>query len=167
MVHLCLEGEPNVILSNRYLLPLMCAVRTSQRHKRIFSSLTQHYTYKSWYSWLISNLANAVYTFGFISMCPQLYVNYRLKSVAHLPCKVFLYKVFNTFVDDVFAFLIDMPWKHRVMTLRDDVVFGVFLVQAYVYRVDKTRANEFGYSYENEETEHKEEGVAVGKDKID
>jgi hypothetical protein len=145
----------------------MCAVRTSQRHKRIFSSLTQHYTYKSWYSWLISNLANAVYTFGFISMCPQLYVNYRLKSVAHLPWKVFLYKVFNTFVDDVFAFLIDMPWKHRVMTLRDDVVFGVFLVQAYVYRVDKTRANEFGYSYENEETEQKEEGVALGKDKID
>ena len=100
-------------------------------------------------------------------MCPQLYVNYRLKSVAHLPWKVFLYKVFNTFVDDVFAFLIDMPWKHRVMTLRDDVVFGVFLVQAYVYRVDKTRANEFGYSYENEETEPKEEGVVVGKDKID
>jgi hypothetical protein len=53
------------------------------------------------------------------------------------------------------------------MTLRDDVVFGVFLVQAYVYRVDKTRANEFGYSYENEETEQKEADVAVGKDKID
>ena len=43
------------------------------------------YRYASWYSWLVSNLANAVYTFGFIALCPQLYVNYRLKSVAHLP----------------------------------------------------------------------------------
>lgn len=110
----------------------------------------QNYEYKSWYSWLISNLANAVYTFGFITMCPQLYVNYRLKSVAHLPWKVFMYKMFNTFVDDAFAFLIEMPWKHRLMTLRDDVVFVLFLVQVYIYRVDKTRTNEFGYSYEDE-----------------
>eukprot|EP00980_Cylindrotheca_fusiformis_P011296 scaffold2599_cov125-Cylindrotheca_fusiformis.AAC.6 len=108
----------------------------------------QHYEYKSWYSWLISNLANAVYTFGFISLCPQLYVNYRLKSVAHLPWKVFMYKVFNTFVDDAFAWLIEMPWKHRIMTLRDDVVFLLFLVQVYLYKVDKTRVNEFGYVFE-------------------
>eukprot|EP00546_Thalassionema_frauenfeldii_P001121 CAMPEP_0178937952 /NCGR_PEP_ID=MMETSP0786-20121207/26057_1 /TAXON_ID=186022 /ORGANISM="Thalassionema frauenfeldii, Strain CCMP 1798" /LENGTH=530 /DNA_ID=CAMNT_0020616609 /DNA_START=315 /DNA_END=1907 /DNA_ORIENTATION=+ len=116
----------------------------------------KHYEYKSWYSWLISNLANAVYTFGFISLCPQLYVNYRLKSVAHLPWKVFLYKIFNTFVDDAFAWLIEMPWKHRIMTLRDDVVFMMFLVQVYLYRVDKTRTNEFGYSYEEEVPETKE-----------
>ena len=111
----------------------------------------KHYEYKSWYSWFISNLANAVYTFGFISLCPQLYVNYRLKSVAHLPWKVFMYKIFNTFVDDAFAWLIEMPLKHRLMTLRDDVVFSIFLVQVYLYRVDKTRTNEFGYSYEEEE----------------
>jgi hypothetical protein len=109
------------------------------------------YEYSSWYSWFISNMANAVYTFGFISLCPQLYVNYRLKSVAHLPWKVFVYKMFSTFVDDAFAWLIEMPMKHRLMTLRDDVVFVVFLVQVYIYRVDKTRTNEFGYSYENEQ----------------
>jgi hypothetical protein len=106
-----------------------------------------HYEYKSWYSWLVSNAANAVYTFGFIALCPQLYVNYRLKTVAHLPWKVFVYKIFTTFVDDFFAFLIDMPWKHRIMTLRDDVVFIMFLVQVYMYRVDKSRPNEFGYAY--------------------
>jgi hypothetical protein len=111
----------------------------------------QHYQYSSWYSWFISNMANAVYTCGFISLCPQLYVNYRLKSVAHLPWKVFLYKIFNTFVDDAFAWLIEMPMKHRLMTLRDDVVFLAFLVQVYIYRVDKTRTNEFGYSYEREQ----------------
>ena len=106
------------------------------------------YEYNSWWSWLISNLANAVYTFGFISLCPQLYVNYRLKSVAHMPTRVFMYKIFNTFVDDVFAFLIEMPLKHKLMTLRDDVVFLGFLLQAYLYRVDKTRANEFGFAYD-------------------
>jgi hypothetical protein len=106
------------------------------------------YVYSSWWSWLISNLANAVYTFGFITLCPQLYVNYKLKSVAHLPWKVFVYKIFNTFVDDVFAFMIQMPLKHKLMTLRDDVVFFVFLIQAYLYRVDKSRTNEFGYAYD-------------------
>jgi hypothetical protein len=99
----------------------------------------KHYEYTSWYSWFISNMANAVYTFGFISMCPQLYVNYRLKSVAHLPWKVFMYKIFNTFVDDAFAWLIEMPLKHRLMTLRDDVVFVIFLIQVYNYRTDKSR----------------------------
>ena len=31
------------------------------------------------------SLVGTVYTFGFIMMCPQLYLNYKLKSVAHLP----------------------------------------------------------------------------------
>ena len=64
-----------------------------------------------------------------------------------MPWKVFMYKTFNAFVDDVFAFLIEMPLKHKIMTLRDDVVFLVFLCQAYMYRVDKTRTNEFGFAY--------------------
>ena len=67
-----------------------------------------------------------------------------------MPWKVFMYKIFNTFVDDAFAWLIEMPWKHRIMTLRDDVVFLLFLVQVYVYRVDKSRTNEFGYSYDQD-----------------
>lgn len=110
----------------------------------------KYYVYSSWYSWIISNLANAVYTFGFISLCPQLYVNYRLKTVAHLPVKVFVYKIFNTFVDDIFAFMIQSPLKHKIMTLRDDVIFLGFLVQVWLYKVDKTRINEFGYAYEDD-----------------
>ena len=80
--------------------------------------------------------------------------------MAHLPWKVFLYKIFNTFVDDAFAFLIDMPWKHRIMTLRDDFVFLLFLVQVYLYKVDKTRTNEYGYAFEDikeEEPKEKED----------
>lgn len=31
---------------------------------------------------------------------------------------------------------------------RDDVVFLIFLYQRYIYRVDKTRHNEFGFAEE-------------------
>ena len=48
------------------------------------------------------------------------------------------------FIDDAFAVIIDMPTKHRVMTLRDDLVFFIYLYQRYLYPTDKTRANEFG-----------------------
>ena len=109
------------------------------------------FTYKSWWSWFISSMADSVYFFGFISMTPQLYINYKLKSVAHLPVKAFMYKIFNTFIDDVFAFLVKMPLKHRIMTLRDDLIFVGFLYQWYIYPADKSRANEFGFQYESKE----------------
>jgi hypothetical protein len=114
---------------------------------------------RSWRSWALRTLANGVYMFGFIAMTPQLYVNYRLKSVAHLPWKAFTYKAFNTFIDDVFAFAIAMPTIHRLACLRDDVVFFVYLYQRWLYPVDKKRVNEFGRAYEKDENdeEKKEE----------
>ena len=84
-------------------------------------------------------------------MTPQLYINYRLKSVAHLPWRAMGYKVFNTFIDDVFAFAIEMPLSHRIACLRDDVIFFGFLYQRWIYPVDKARANEFGRAYEGKE----------------
>ena len=56
---------------------------------------------------------------GFILMTPQLFINYRLKSVAHLPWRVFGYKAMNTFIDDLFAFVIKMPSMHRAACFRD------------------------------------------------
>ncbi len=44
--------------------------------------------------------------------------------------------------------MVSMPLHHRVACLRDDVVFAAFLVQLYLYPVDKTRANEYGIAYE-------------------
>ena len=35
---------------------------------------------------------------GFIMMTPQLFINYKLKSVAHLPWRMLTYKALNTFV---------------------------------------------------------------------
>ncbi|KAL8429881.1 hypothetical protein Efla_004695 [Eimeria flavescens] len=98
-----------------------------------------HNKYRSWYSYVISVLAGSVYTFGFVLMTPQLYINYKLKSVDHLPWRALIYRSLNTFVDDVASFLIDMPWMHRLSCFRDDIIFIVYLYQRWIYRVDKTR----------------------------
>ena len=103
-------------------------------------------THRSWYSWILSSLVGAVYAFGFILMCPQLYLNYKLKSVAHLPWRQLTYKFLNTIIDDLFAFVITMPWMHRLSVFRDDLVFVIYLYQWYIYGVDRTRVNEFGFA---------------------
>lgn len=56
-------------------------------------------------------------------------------------------QAFNTFIDDVFAFIITMPTSHRVACFRDDVVFVIYLYQRFLYPVDKSRTNEFGESF--------------------
>jgi hypothetical protein len=111
---------------------------------------------RSWRSWILRTLANGVYMFGFIAMTPQLYINYRLKSVAHMPWRAFMYKTFNTFIDDVFAFAVTMPLIHRIACLRDDLVFFVYLYQRRIYPVDKKRVNEFGRAYEDSDDDEKE-----------
>ena len=116
-------------------------------------------THKSWYSFVIETLVGSVYAYGFLMMVPSLYINYRLKSVAHMPSKAMTYKFLNTFIDDLFAFTIRMPTLHRLATLRDDVIFFVWLYQKYKYMVDHTRVNEFGQGGESEdEAEVEDEG---------
>ncbi|CAG0914076.1 unnamed protein product [Notodromas monacha] len=87
--------------------------------------------HKSWGSWVMQVLVGFVYGFGFLFMFPQLFLNYQLKSVAHLPWRAFTYKAFNTFIDDLFAFVITMPTLHRVACFRDDVVFLIYLYQRW------------------------------------
>jgi hypothetical protein len=74
----------------------------------------------------------------------QLFINYKLKSVAHMNWRTMTYKSINTFIDDLFAFVIKMPLMHRLACLRDDLIFFIFLYQRWIYRVDYTRVNEFG-----------------------
>ena len=57
-----------------------------------------------------------------------------------------------------------MPTLHRLACLRDDVVFFVYLYQRYAYKVDPTRANEFGQVGETSE-ENKKEGEEEGESK--
>lgn len=110
-------------------------------------------THKSWYSYIITTLVGSVYAYGFLMMVPSLYINYRLKSVAHMPGKAMMYKFLNTFIDDLFAFTIKMPILHRLATFRDDIIFFIYLYQRWVYRVDYTRVNEFGQGGEEEVAE--------------
>lgn len=72
-----------------------------------------------------------VYTFGFVLMTPQLYINYKLKSVAHLPWRFLCYRSLNTVIDDLFAFVIRMPTMHRLVSKDADdgtVTTGVTLL---------------------------------------
>jgi hypothetical protein len=61
-----------------------------------------------------------------------------------------MYKAFNTFIDDLFAFIITMPTAHRVACFRDDLVFLVYLYQRYLYPVDPTRLDQTGSMMEEE-----------------
>ncbi|XP_003699489.2 putative lipid scramblase CLPTM1 [Megachile rotundata] len=106
--------------------------------------------HKGWYSWVLSMLYGFLLTFGFIMMTPQLFINYKLKSVAHLPWRMMSYKFLNTFIDDIFAFVIKMPTLYRIGCFRDDIVFFIFLYQRWIYKTDHSRVNEFGFSGEME-----------------
>lgn len=117
-----------------YLLYPLCACGA------VYSLLYQ--PHKSWYSWTLNSAVNGVYAFGFLFMLPQLFINYKLKSVAALPWRSFMYKAFNTFIDDVFAFIITMPTAHRLACFRDDIVFVVYLYQRWLYPVDATRLDD-------------------------
>ncbi|KAF8239025.1 cleft lip and palate associated transmembrane protein, partial [Tricholoma matsutake] len=101
-------------------------------------------SHRGWYSFIISTLTSFVYMFGFAQLVPQLIINYKLKSVAHMPMKAMIYKTLSTVVDDFFAFCIKMPFLHRLACFRDDVVFLIFLYQRWIYRVDPKRINEYG-----------------------
>lgn len=149
-ITMCTEEERRIMeydsTAVRYCSYLLCPMLA------ILSAYNLRTTeYASWWTWCISSLVDFVYLFGFISMVPQLYINYKLKSVAHLPIRAFMFKLFNTFIDDVFVLLMKMPLKHRLMALRDDVIFLGFLYQWWIYPSDKSRVNEFGYQYSAQE----------------
>ncbi|XP_055837143.1 putative lipid scramblase CLPTM1 [Episyrphus balteatus] len=107
--------------------------------------------HKGWYSFVLNMLYGYLLTFGFIMMTPQLFINYKMKSVAHMPWRMMTYKFLNTFIDDIFAFVIKMPTMYRLGCFRDDIVFFIFLYQRWMYKVDHKRMNEFGFSKEMEE----------------
>ena len=113
-----------------FLLPVVLAYI-------VYSFVMEEHT--GWYSWFITSASSAVYALGFVLMTPQLFLNYKLKSVAHLPWRVLGYKFINTFIDDLFAFIIRMPAMTRLSCFRDDIVFIIYLYQRWLYPVDTSR----------------------------
>ena len=90
--------------------------------------------------------------FGFILMTPQIYLNYKLKSVEHLPMKAMTYKFLNTIIDDLYAFAVKSPVLYRIFCFRDDVIFVI-----YIYQIFKYRKNNRKDMIEKEKKEYEEE----------
>ncbi len=71
------------LLGRYFLLPLVTTYA-------IYSLVKEHHS--GWYSWFITTASSFVYAIGFVLMTPQLFLNYKLKSVAHLPWRVLGYR---------------------------------------------------------------------------
>jgi len=118
-------------------------------------------------------------------MTPQLFINDKLKSVSHLPWRMMTYKALNTFIDDLFAFVIKMPTMYRLGCFRDgkkknemiferifwliflDIIFFIYLYQRYMYPVDRTRVNEFGTTGETDSAVVPVENEILGSSQIE
>lgn len=142
------------ILGKYFLLPLVTTYA-------IYSLVKEQHA--GWYSWFITTASSFVYAIGFVLMTPQLFLNYKLKSVAHLPWRVLGYRFVNTFIDDLFAFIIRMPTMARMSCFRDDVVFIVYLWQRYLYPVDASRPVEGGGVTDAAPVQSKSENKDKGK----
>ena len=90
--------------------------------------------------------------FGFILLTPQIYLNYKLKSVEHLPMRAMTYKFLNTIIDDLYAFAVKSPLLYRIFCFRDDVIFVI-----YIYQIFKYRKNSRKFMLEKHKKEFKEE----------
>jgi hypothetical protein len=90
--------------------------------------------------------------FGFILLTPQIYLNYKLQSVEHLPMKAMTYKFLNTIIDDLYAFAVKTPTMYRIFCFRDDVIFVI-----YIYQIFKYRKNSRAEQIEKQRQQMKEE----------
>jgi len=73
------------------------------------------------------------------------------------------YKSLNTFIDDLFSFVIKMPWLHRLSCFRDDIIFFIYLYQRWVYRVDYSRTNEYGQSGPEQQEQQQQQQLQQGQ----
>uniref|UniRef100_A0A672PJU5 Lipid scramblase CLPTM1L n=1 Tax=Sinocyclocheilus grahami TaxID=75366 RepID=A0A672PJU5_SINGR len=80
-----------------------------------------------------------VYAFGFLSMVPQLFINYKSQCWF-----AFASQGLNTFISDVFSGIITTPGPHHLACFRDDVVFLIYLYQRRWGKHTIGRIFEFG-----------------------
>lgn len=71
------------------------------------------------YTFILESFFGFILVFGFVMITPQLYINYKLKSVDHLPWKTLIYRFISTIIDDIFVFMISLPWMQRAFSFRD------------------------------------------------
>lgn len=97
---------------NYLLIPLMFLYLA-------YSLYSKNFIIKNYYIFFLETSVAFIAIFGFIMMTPQLYINYKLKSVEHLNWKGLVYRFINTLLDDLFAFMVTMPMMRRLMYFRD------------------------------------------------
>ena len=102
---------------NYLLVPLMALYL-------IYALYRRNWTVIYYYRFALETAVAFIAIFGFILMTPQLYINYKLKSVEHLNWRGLIYRFVTTIIDDVFAFMVTMPMLRRLMYFRD----GSYLV---------------------------------------
>ncbi|TNN02364.1 hypothetical protein fugu_009851 [Takifugu bimaculatus] len=104
---------------------------------------------QSYYYWLINSLVTGVYALGFLSMAPQLFLNYKLKSVSHLSRAVLVYRGANTLITDVcscasfFSPSLSISSPHHLSCFRDELLLFLYLYQRRCYS-PKNRRRESG-----------------------
>lgn len=104
---------------------------------------------KSYYFWLINTLVTGVYALGFLSMAPQIYINYKLKSVSHLQGAVLMYRGVNTLISDLcscasfFYSSASFSSSHQLSCFRDELLFLLYLYHRRSFAI-KPRRRESG-----------------------
>lgn len=118
---------------SRVCIPLMLGyVGYSLRYKE----------FESWYCFITTTLFGFVYRYQFLALLPPAYVNYKLKSVAHMPKRVMVYRGLYALVNDSFALVVRASLICKLTALGDVVIFFIYLYQCWEYRVDYNRENE-------------------------
>jgi hypothetical protein len=126
-------GRHDVVAASHMMMVLSPLVLGGTLYSLLFQE------HESWPQWMLQTAVSIVYSLGFALMTPQLYVNFKLKSVAALNWQGLMYRTMGTFIDDLFAFVIRAPMMHRLSVFRDDAIFFIYLYQRWIYPVDTSR----------------------------
>ncbi|KAI8640032.1 cleft lip and palate transmembrane protein 1-domain-containing protein [Parasitella parasitica] len=79
---------------------------------------------------IINGFVNFLSIFGpAMVIGPQVYINYKMKSVNNLSLNTMIYKTINIVVDDAFVFMIHMPTMRRISYVKKNIVYVIFLLQ--------------------------------------
>jgi len=131
-----LESE-SINLMTRYLFAPISILYLSYRIYYYKQTINSSYLkFAIQYLFFLFNL------FGFVLMTPQIYINYKLKSVEHLPVKALTYKFLNTIIDDLYAFAVKNTTLYRISCFKDDLIFVIFIIQMVLYRKNKRKVAE-------------------------
>ena len=122
--------------------------------------------WKSFIIFIIEYIYFLLNVFGFILLTPQIYLNYKLKSVEHLPKKAMTYKFLNTIIDDLYAFAVKSPILYRIFCFRDDVISVIYIYQIFKYRKNN-RKDMIEKDKKEYEEEKKKKLLFNEKEKID